>query len=728
MTISSEIQNYLFHIQNMENIDFPKNIIEIAKLTSLFFIKPILYFFTFNWLNDILYRVNTLPTQNVNLLTQQFIGLPQTNIFQEHLILSYFSNPFFNGCFNAFFLCLPLSISHLYSIKETITNNAKIGRIALSSTVLGTITYGICLKYTNNILIEQFIKVDSLIYIISIFILLLLTYNQTEIDLTAINTPGSLSFFCRPNVKKHILFPFLLTWMEQIICFPYLQSIGDPLNNLYNYNSITSTSFYFIGILIGSLIGINLFSFGLKTICQILWNLKPINPRIWRENTNTFFNILILIFAFSSIPYYTLDYLGTSSIGFHGKEKIIQDNILQQRTNAKKQSMFVIDNMDFDSFDTKSTRMDLIPIEDVLYRAEKDIINRQNRQSALIEQYAKNWMHNILNKLGIKLNEEDTNVKEQKEIVGTNRKTSYSSFSPSASVARRFQNYGKFEKNKLNSIFTQTAFIDSTIGKPIGGLNAKIKTKYYDNAIYKTILKGDINLFLTNQTKNEAISNKEFSDILRTQRALENYNNSIRKYRTLPYKNDFYKFFNGSRSFSNKLTSHQAKGSLRIVRRLFRIDINSMSNNEVQKFLSYDQPLFNKESVEQTRKNFIHEELKFKNQKTLNLKSWSPIPLYAGWDNKNHQYILTNRYINENGLRKDNLKSQIFITSFPYQTKDNYQQKQYLNNLLSIPNTDERYKAAEKILRINYSTAPITTTLYQQQQQFLPPDRGIFIW
>lgn len=726
MTISSEIQNYLFHVQTVQNMDFPKNIVEIGKLTILLFITPITSFFSFNWLNDILYRVNTLPTQQFSLINQQFVGLEQINIFQEHLVFSFFSNPFLNGCFNAFFLCLPLSISHLYSLKETITNNAKIGSITLGSTVFGTISYCVFLKNTNVPIMEHLIKGDSLIYLISIFCLLLLTYKQTEIDITAINTPGSISFNCQPNVRNHIIIPFVLTWLEQIICFPYLQSIGDPLNNIYNYSDPLNTGVYFSGIIIGSLIAINIFTFGIKNVCQFIWNLKPINPRIWRENSNTFFNILILIFTFTSIPYYTLDYLGTYSLGFHSKEKILQDTITKQINIVKKQSMIAMENMDFDSFDTKSTRMDLVPIEEVSYRGEKDLMNRQNRQSALVEQYAKNWMHNILTKLGIQLGQEEAITTNDT----TTRKANYSTFTPSAYVARRFQNYGKFEKNNLNYIYTQSAFIDPTFRQPIGGINAKIKTKYYNNAVYKTLLKGDINLFLLNQNNENSLSNNEFTNIVRTQKALQNYNNSIRKYRNLPYKNDFYQFFNGSRSFSNKLTSHQAKGSLRIVRRLFRVDLEKTKNNEAKKFLSYDQPLFSKEGIDQTRKNFVHEELKFKNQKTLNLRNWNPIPMYVGWDVQNREYVLTNRYINETGDRKNNTDGKLLITTFPLQSKTNYTSKgkQSLNNTLSIPNTDERYQAAEKLLRINYSTAPVTTTLYQQQQQFLPPDRGIFIW
>ena len=92
MTISSEIQNYLFHVQTVQNTDFPKNIVEIGKLTILLFITPITSFFSFNWLNDILYRVNTLPTEQFSLINQQFVGLEHSHHYKlgTHITVALF--------------------------------------------------------------------------------------------------------------------------------------------------------------------------------------------------------------------------------------------------------------------------------------------------------------------------------------------------------------------------------------------------------------------------------------------------------------------------------------------------------------------------------------------------------------------------------------------------------------------------------------------------------------
>nr|AIT94197.1 hypothetical chloroplast RF1 [Marsupiomonas sp. NIES 1824] len=732
MTISSEISNYLIHLKRIKDLDFLHSIISVIKLTISLLFTPFSSFLSFHWLNDLLFRINTLPAESTNILNQPFLGPPQLNLFQEHISNPIFFNPLMSGCLNAFFLCLPLSISHLYSIKETVTNNTKVGSISLLSTVFGIFTYSFFIKTNGNFIIEGWTKGDSFVYVLAISILLFITYKQSDIDVITINTPGSISFQTNANWKDHFLLPFGLSWIEQIVCFPYLNSIGDPINNLYAYQDISNICFYLVGIGIGAFFGICVFSVGLKQLCQLLWNFNPINPRIWRENSNTFFNTVILIFTFSTLPYYTLDYLTTNSIGFHSKEKIVQKNLITHRDKIKDTSVFlVLNNMDIESFDTKPTYINPpTPIEDMVYRSEKDVVNRTTRQSSTVEENAKNFMQNILNKLGIQIKPAEVEPKtgeEQRKTTKGNKAT-FTNFTPPTIVARRFQQYSKLGVDSLAPIVTNTAFVDATMTTQMKGTTANIKRRYYDNPVYQTLLNGDINLFLWNQPKNQYVTENEFSNILKTQKALKDYNNSIRKYRSLPYQNDFYTFFHGSKSFSNKLVSHQAKGSLRIVRRLFRIDIDRKEKDKVKKYLSYDQPLYSNGSLEKTKQNFIHEELMIHKSTNLNLKTWNPTPLYVGWDEKNHEYLITNRYLNQNSTRKES--SKIKITSFPVQAKENYQSRKSLNNLLSIPSTDFRLKKLQPFFpsSLNYNTIPITVTLYQQPEQFLPPDRGVFLW
>lgn len=719
MSLSSELQNFIFNLHTIENTNFFTTFIQTSKFLFTFVVNLTFSLFSFEWLNTVIFRINTLPLENLKLMNQSFLGLPQFNIFQEHLLNINYLNPVFIGCYNAIFICLPLSISHLYSIRETIIKNNKVGNISYFNTVIGITTYTYLCKFE---VFNFLTKGESILYLLSLIVILVIIYRQNELEESVITVSGSLSFQSQANWKQHLLIPILLSWIEQIIYFPYLISIGDPFNNLYNGEK---TIGYGIGLLLGLALGTLIFTTGLKQLCQFLWNLKPINPRIWRENANVFMNVIILIFVFATIPYYTLDFLTTNGVGLYSKEKILNENIINYTQNLRKKNyLFNITTMDIESFDTKQSNLALVPIEDVLYRGEKDVINRTQRQMLTVEEKAKNWMQNILAKLGIELKNEEKNNKntENTERTLESNKLETSNIIPSPILARRFQQYGKFENNPLSTFVTQTSFIDNSTFSAVSGLSARIKTKYYENPVYQSLLKGDINLFLLNQEKFLYSSNSESIDIERKQKALKAYTNSIRKYKNLPYNTDFYNFFEGSKSFSNKLISHQAKGSLRIVRRLFRIDLKTSSS-----ILSYNQSLYSQVPYEKASANLIHEELPVNKINNLKLENWQPVPLYAGWDANRHEYVITNRYLFTNSSRKENDK--LWITNFPAQTTKNYKFEKSLNNILSIPNQDPRFQKAEAFIKtpLKYTTAPITIS-FSIPETILPPDRGIFLW
>ena len=252
----------------------------------------------------------------------------------------------------------------------------------------------------------------------------------------------------------------------------------------------------------------------------------------------------------------------------------------------------------------------------------------------------------------------------------------------------------------------------------------KIKTRYYNNPIYKIILNGDIGLFLLNQKSADFSSNVDYFDIRKKEHALKNYINSLRSYQNLPYSSEFYSFFSGAKSFSNHVYTHQSKGTLRTIRRLFKVELN-----EPNKVLSYDQPLYSKESEKQLKGKIYHEEIFKNNSNELKLKKWNPIPFYVGWDNKSHKYVITNRFVTTT-KEKDKNKEIFEVVTFPKTNKKNQKTIQNINNILSISANDFRFKESEKNLQtnLNYETIPTTVVLSQNPQIFSPPDRGIFVW
>jgi hypothetical protein len=79
---------------------------------------------------------------------------------------------------------------------------------------------------------------------------------------------------------------------------------------------------------------------------------------------------------------------------------------------------------------------------------------------------------------------------------------------------------------------------------------------------------------------------------------LSTYFDSLKAYSILPYLTEFEDFFDGSKSFSNKIYNQQFKGTLKSLCRLFSLTIDEEAKNsnddlnELLPVLKYDQPLY----------------------------------------------------------------------------------------------------------------------------------------
>ena len=182
----------------------------------------------------------------------------------------------------------------------------------------------------------------------------------------------------------------------------------------------------------------------------------------------------------------------------------------------------------------------------------------------------------------------------------------------------------------------------------------KIKEKYYSNPIYKNLLALDIDLFLNRQPDKFKLNTSQESDLYTKRCILNSYYDSLRAYSKLPNVEEFENFFDGSKSFSNKVYNQQFKGTLRSVRRLFAL--NGELNNEdgttkQPQVLKFDQPLYEFSGTDKFSP--YHEELpELKNSANAALSTQSPFindtltrPLYAGWDENLRKFVITNKLL-----------------------------------------------------------------------------------
>lgn len=192
----------------------------------------------------------------------------------------------------------------------------------------------------------------------------------------------------------------------------------------------------------------------------------------------------------------------------------------------------------------------------------------------------------------------------------------------------------------------ETDEFEDTLGK-------RLKRKYYSNWVYKYLLSIDFIDFLFRQPKKYSLKTDEEHLLFNRRLLLSDYYDSLLGYFQTPYHKDYQDIFLGSKSYANKVYNQQFFGTLKIVRKLFSINLNKKQNPKNKSILKYDQPLF-KENKD-TQNPIIHEEVnndknfqdKFKkltndNDNLLFFIEARPNPFYAGWDLKSRKFLITN--------------------------------------------------------------------------------------
>ena len=189
----------------------------------------------------------------------------------------------------------------------------------------------------------------------------------------------------------------------------------------------------------------------------------------------------------------------------------------------------------------------------------------------------------------------------------------------------------------------------------------EIKQKYYSNPIYKNLLALDIDLFLNRQPASSFLGGEHEFDLYEKRQILNSYYDSLRLYKDLPYSEKFDDFFNGTKSFTNKIYNQQFKGTLRSIRRLFSLsanstDVISTKTSSLDSVLKYDQPLYENKF----KFSPYHEEIPeidfFYQQRSSGSTMYNQYltnfvgqfiskPVYAGWDENLRKFVITNKLL-----------------------------------------------------------------------------------
>lgn len=750
MSLTIAIRDYLENLNILvDSLNDSNSIIEVLKTSILYGINSIayifVYLFTFQWIRDITHLPVILPTISERVLQEIYVLNDRSNLLNILPITNFESNKFLLGLLNSFFLALPLSVPKIVSIRQWLIK----GSVAGVSSVLGfrlgqTLFYAGILLGLRSIMIPWLAN-EPWTYIIGMVLLIRLIYEMTQESLV----PIPLS-----QTQKHInifLVNLALAWTEQSILYQYCSNntLGSGFSNLDVFVTNQTSEFwishisYLVALFIGGLFFDLVFLYlitGLIESSQV-WFRIPLST--WKKQSNIWLLRISLALSFSSIPYYTLDYLFLAPTGIVAQDKIVtnisanvfEKNPLTYSRLGVEQEMFLDpfnrrilwtnplqDYSGFSSFETKNYEGERAwKLADVAKRSNitsvaentKTLAKRLfNNPSIIQERYAVDRKSEVVKEkpsnssnLGRGLQEKfevvyfpkarelstDDYVSGKKRVRVRNplfesRVFDYYLYNPGDPLKENF--FGV-----INDSFPTLLNVNSDFQSRQEGI---IKKKYYSNPIYKNLLNVYVDSLLDQQPKDYRVKPEEEKELYKARLILQDYFNSLRVYSELPYQKQFNVIFNGSKSFATKVYNQQYKGNLKVVRRLFGVTWDEKENPIQSSKLTFDQTL-----IKENPTNFYHEELrKPRLKQKKRVKIINPTPLYAGWDNDLRQFTLSNRYLEKTLVGRQ--------ASYPENTNSYNSTTNGVQSLFGKNNfTSELTKLNNPMIKKNFTAWPV---------------------
>lgn len=746
-----------------------------------------LYLITFQWIRDFSYLPVVIPQVSINIFKENyFIETPLFNFFNFLETPLYSSNKFLVGFLNSFFLSLPITCSHILCLRRFLIQGLFAGIFSALGTILGQLCFLVFVLFGFRFFLIPWFSFEPLSYILGILIILYVVYNMAhERRIRPITNKEINTLF---NI---LLINFVLAWTEQSCIFQYLGNITfDAQPTILEIFSSTNEFEFFIlhltylfGIFFGSLFFTICFGFFFFKLNNFVISSINFSYYKWIKYLNLSFLILLIGFSFTSIPYYGIDYLFTNPLGFTSRDALFDNTVFAQR-NLKDIPRLIGFNSGFNSFDT-----DVVPFnrakylqgdppqsfEELNFAGEYAWTSRTDRRPMYQQQKAKELVSKLLKQAKITIKKRDSVEKARQIAKGELEDKTALNKLPQK---QKKLNFGT-DLSSIQAFNLQDRFhSDYELGDPRIGevvtivqndsfsrefmkedrktrFEKKIRHNYYSNSIFKFLINNEIDLFMKRQPQSYKLSGKKEKELYQKRLILANYYDSLRIYNQLPYAKNFQNIFCGSKSYADRVFNHQFKGTLKIVRRLFSITLNSEGNVPQKIILKFDQPLYKNK-----KHNFsIHEELQANNspsETTPFLELTNPIPFYVGWDEQLRKLVITNRLLPR------------YLTGFEMKLPNKFENNEYwyLNNLMNSSKKIEftAWPIPKKILQLpksqsaipytvlfesiddpknqplksffkydpggewNYETLPSNVQKINNTGNVLPPTRGGFIW
>lgn len=661
--------------------------------TGVYALKTIqnllLYLVSFQWIRDFTLLPIVLPQLSTSLFKETFVLETPAKVFFDFLeIPDLHQNKFLLGFFNSFFFTLPLSIVHIVTVRRLLIQGIPSAVYSIGGYLVGQLLFLICIVFGLRSILIPWLTLEPLNYLVGIILIFRTIYRMVRENLVELKGWGDVITW--PRYKSFFLTSFLLAWCEQSSIFSYLGNLTlssnvSILESFSSSNSLASFSThiaYITGISIGALSFTclwGLFFLQVKNWCLIYTPLFT-STFIQLINKTTF--VVTLALSLTSIPFYSFEYLITGPLGFISQDSVFKNTVFDQTRVTDIGGIGLLSSLEtnYEFLDVDVAPFDRgeyltapkvkqpLSFEDLNYRGEFDWISRLDKVSSITDSRGGFFSISKIFKKSPKGQDQSasqqpipgdiTPLFSEKDQMGA-----FDLLDASSPVIQRFSTDSVLDfKNSQESDLVGSyhdlyamSFPENTVNVQGGiekNIQNKIKQKYYSNPVYKTLLSLDIDLFLNRQPKLFQLSSSQEVDLDTKRRMIECYYDSLRDYVDLPYTESFESFFDGTKSFSNKVYNQQFKGTLKSVRRLFSLTPNSEGGSQ-QRVLKFDQPTY---QFSQTQSfSSYHEELPQRKQIEKNSTDFreekengsnlAGTPFYAGWDETMRKFVITNKIL-----------------------------------------------------------------------------------
>lgn len=681
MSISQEIKNYMEFISEWGRYESFNSWIQYTFLYLLGWIKTsFIWFISLAWLRDFFQSPIYTTAWPTTVFSEAF--LPYSSIKAAFNYTGSTSNSLnygLRGLINGFFLSLPCSAVYLLWLRRLVVEGVPASIVSAAGIIAGQTWLFLATALGFRFLLFSWFSMEPLSYFLGVSLTLWIVYKTTHSPIKR------LKWRNRSTLFSVFISSAALVWTDQTGLFGYMNNLSVSFYPSILEIGVNQPAFNvwteLIVLISGQIIGFLIFGWLCLVFGRAMVGIWAASYSRWVQIFNFGSLTLVIALTLTSFPHYSFDYLFLSPMGFSSTDGCLSPLQLQttlrdvSRGRLGECSSHTSLDVDVAPFDRGcySTGSEIeLTFEDLNYQGEYIWRSRNDRLASGSAGVVNKFMSKFLPKPTSAETFTDTELNQIVPIRPYERVQNV--FSPNQwdrfeGLTERFlEDYSTGTDESVSSRINENGEPFSAFSELVKygfdtfasldeiasdefeeALGKKIKLKYYANPVYKLLLRLDISNFLGRQPLAHFIAPEDEKCLFDRRRILNSYYNSLRSYSTIPNNSAFYDLFFGSKAYASRVYNQQFKGTLKILRRLFAINLYIPGPNRLT-ILKFDQPLYT--SGDKLDQLFIHEELENEYKRKFNdfvsnhsrLQETLSIPLYAGWDLETRRFVITNRW------------------------------------------------------------------------------------